>query len=261
MSEALSYQNITAKKAKDSIVDEVFSLKQKFGIEMTVRVWIPSGQRTKKRKRSYICCEGLLNGKKHRYNSHQYMVKGLRENNIDNAFDIAEYIDQKRKQICGIQKSIRNQYAQTPDSLYKYMTNELNLSISSHDPAPQNPKHDSLSRSYDWSVMPNEVMYVNPPFRDASQWISKLKEEFKKGSLDKCLMLLPARLAAPWQHLLIGQHGIASKILVPRAITFKNYNEPYPWGCCLYICERERIQESTLCLPATTIEYIDRHFK
>lgn len=254
-----SYQCITLKKAKDFIVDDIFNLYD-FGLNMVIRVWQPAGQINKAIKRSYICFEGIINNKPVRYMSHQTFMAAIRKAKIHNAFDIGEFVNKQRKKICGNVCYNNNQYAQTPASIYEYLKNDLNLKIASLDPCPPNPTFDGLSEAFEWKAADDEFIYVNPPFRDALEWIQKAKKEMAEGNFKQAVFLLPARMSSPWFKLLVGtgtDNGIASHIIVSKGIRFKGYKKKMPFGCMLCICESSRLNS----VEDTTIQYADKVFE
>lgn len=243
---------ITNKKAKNGVVDDTFRL-EKFGLNCTVRVWIPDGQRTKRQKRSYICIEGVLKGETVRYKSLDKFTLAMRAAGINNVFDVSEFINKERKRICGYETN-RNQYAQTPDSIYVYMQNVLNVQVAALDPCPPNPTFDGLHPDFRWTAEPHETVYVNPPFRQAGQWIHKAYQELDRGSCSDVLFMLPSRTAAPWFKLLCGSYGRAHTIIVPNRVRFKGYAEGYPWGVMLV---RVSKQPSTTCF----IRHVNESFR
>tara|TARA_B100001093_G_scaffold124247_2_gene116868 strand:- start:2918 stop:3829 length:912 start_codon:yes stop_codon:yes gene_type:complete len=259
------YENITKKKAKHAVVDSTFNLLS-FGLDVVVRVWIPKGQTQKRHKRSYICMEGIIHNEIIRFDSHQHFMKALRQKfHIKNAFDIGQYIDKNRKTICG-KLYHTNQYAETPVSILNFLKNDLNLKLSSYDPCPVAPTVDGLAPSTSWMAQKNETVFINPPFKDTLSWCQKLIQEFKKGSLHHACLLLPARFSSPWISMLLNSAeapGIASRIIVPKSVTFQNYNSKIPFGAMLVFCDRDRLNgiKSASTTHGTTITYLNRDFK
>ena len=243
---------ITNKKAKNSVVDDTFGLDQ-YGLDCTVRVWIPEGQRAKRSKRSYICIEGTVNNEKVRFKSLDKFTRALRVIGFATVFDVTEYINRERKRICGHETN-RNQYAQTPDSFYEYMRSTMDLQVAELDPCPPNPTFDGLHTDFRWTAGADETVYVNPPFRQAGEWIQKAYQELDRGSCTNILFMLPSRMAAPWFGLLCGIEGRAYNILIPNRVTFKGYTDGYPWGVMLVQVGRE-------ISPVCRIQHIDESFK
>ena len=208
---------ITNKKAKNSVVDDTFGLDQ-YGLDCIVRVWIPEGQRAKRSRRSYICIEGTINNEKGRYKSLDKFTRALRATGISNVFDVTEYINRERKRICGHETN-RNQYAQTPDSFYEYMRSTMNLQLAELDPCPPNPTFDGLHPDFKWTAGADETVYVNPPFRQAGEWIQKAYQELDRGSCYGSFEPLGMQVYPYLEDIIMGFQQIQSRPCEEKALS------------------------------------------
>ena len=236
---------------KQDTISEEFNL-QKFNLNYTVKIWMTSAQTKANYKRSYIRI--INDDTKESYNSlHKFRVHIEADSSQHRTFDVIEYITKERIRICQqrrITSGHKNQYAQTPDSVYDFIRNDLQYKISDFDPCPPNPTFNGLA--IDWKCNFDEIIYVNPPFKDSGRWIKKAILELDRNNCSKCVLMLPARMAASWFRLLCTR---ADKMYVPGRITFKNYQKSYPWGCFLCVVSSVKERNETL------IEKVDKIFK
>lgn len=164
-------------------IDQTFCLSE-FGLNVTCKVYVTNYHKNKKRKRSYINISGIIDNKKIKFDSNAQFMKYLKEkkilvNGLDYHFHIEQYIENKRKQILGKTQQIKNQFAQTPRSIFEYFK-QKNLKISDFDPAPINPQFNTLSENCVWKAAKDTFIYLNPPFNKILNFLEKIKIELKK---------------------------------------------------------------------------------
>ena len=191
---AITENNIKKKNSdttlkKSYFIDENFSLLPSFGLELNCRVYVTKFHENKKRKRSYIDIRGILNNKKVRFNSKAKLMQYLKQQKIlingsNYHFNVDEFIEQKRKKILGRKELIKNQFAQTPNSVFEYFKFN-NLKISLYDPAPVQPTFDALDEACDWIENSDAFVYINPPYNNILEYVKKLKIELLKNHLSK----------------------------------------------------------------------------
>jgi hypothetical protein len=108
----------------------------------------------------------------------------------------------------------KNQMARTPNCIFRLIKDVLKQKRW-HDPCPENHQIDGLK--IDWK----RFNYVNPPFRQAKQWILKsIEERNKRGSCT--VLLIGARTCTSYFHsmLYLEAHEI---IFMLNSLTFKGY--------------------------------------
>ncbi len=88
----------------------------------------------------------------------------------------------------GLTSSIKQDW-KTPKALYDELNKEFNFDF---DPCPINPSFDGLL--CDWGLR----NYVNPPYKDVSQWIIKALNELEKGKMS--VFLIFARTDTKYFH-------------------------------------------------------------
>jgi hypothetical protein len=242
---------------KKFIVNQHFTVPWRFeeaGLKVQVRVWIPIGQAKHRIKTSYIRIEGKVFNEEFMFRSLAKFKTFLRARTYPLVFDVTEYIQRQRRKICGTSTgtdNYKNQYAQTPQAVYDCIARDLGLQLADLDPCPPNPDFDGLSDDFRWKAQPDQVVYVNPPFCESKEWVAKALREMQAGSCQKCIFLLPARMNAPWFGQ-VAKH--CQKMHIPKSVTFKGYDQPYPWG--VYLAELTKHET-----PDFTVQCIDRHLK
>ena len=149
-------------------------------------------------------------------------------------FYVEDYIDGARKQI-GFQyrkkqvvnPNLSNEFACTPNCIYRFLEQEWGKRISAFDPAPRNPTVDSLTT--EWHCAKGECVYVNPPFKHMAQWGAKILEELSAGRVANVVLLMPGRTSPDWFHHVVLKY--ASRVVVGRnSLRFKGYNHHLPTG-------------------------------
>jgi len=213
-------------------------------------------ERQKRISRSYVRIEGQYDGQHIVCRTIESFRTVLRKLKFPQVFDATEFCVCFRRRVTGTETSAsnyRNQYAQTPDSLYDYMRDVLQLELTTFDPCPANPTFDGLAEDTRWVAASNQTLYVNPPFKETKEWIRKGFAELDRGACSQIAFLLPCRTCAPWFETLIGR---CSDVLIPSDVTFKGYKEPYPWGVALYIVPKTKPQGAT-----TALKHLHTKFK
>ena len=123
--------------------------------------------------------------------------------------------------------SSENQEWETPPELFKALDKEFHFTLdpcATHKTAKcqkyYTEAQDGLHK--DWS---NEVVFVNPPYNKAKEWIQKCYKEYVKGTT--VVMLLPARTDTKAFHDFI--YGTAELRFIKGRIKFLVNGEPlYP---------------------------------
>lgn len=132
--------------------------------------------------------------------------------------------DFKYKPFFGALKSIRkrDQFAQTPEDVYKILDEEFQFD---YDPCPANPKFNGLEANW------GQSNYVNPPYNSIPEWIKKAYDENQMGK--QVVMLLPVRTHVKWFH----EYGIhADEIrFIQGGIKFRGYAKKCPFPLMLLI--------------------------
>lgn len=135
----------------------------------------------------------------------------------------------KAKIQTGVQLWSKNDDVATPDDLYKSLNDEFQFDF---DPCPLNGKPQSNNKSdksdksdkkfdgltVDWG----KSNYVNPPYSEIKEWLTKAIKEMKKGN--KSVFLIPLRLSTKyWEELV---YPYASEIRpIAGYIKFKGYED------------------------------------
>lgn len=159
------------------------------------------------------------------------------EYDSSNVFNVEVYIDSARKQIRFennkkpvINPCLANQFACTPDCVYRFLQQEWNLKLSEFDPAPRNPVLDGLS--IPWPVKDGEVLYLNAPFKHMQAWCEKLLHEMRQENVGHAVLMVPGRIKSNWFHDTVLK--FASKVAVSRqSLRFKGYKNKYATGVLL----------------------------
>ena len=105
-------------------------------------------ERQKHISRSYVRIEGQYDGQHIVCRTIESFRTVLRKLKFPQVFDATEFCVCFRRRVTGTETSAsnyRNQYAQTPDSLYDYMRDVLQLELTTFDPCPANPTFDGLA--------------------------------------------------------------------------------------------------------------------
>ena len=224
-------------------------------LDCTLRVRMTNAEKRKRVSRSYVLIKGNYDGNTIHCQTTESFRRELRRLKFPRVFDAVEFCIRFRKKVTGTETSAtnyRNQYAQTPDSLYDYMRDVLHLKLSAFDPCPPNPTFDGLAQDTRWVAGQDETLYVNPPFKESKEWIAKGLHELDRGACDQIAFLLPCRVCAPWFEMLVER---CSEVLIPKRVTFKGYAEPYPWGVALYIIPKTKPHTTT------TLRHLHTSFK
>lgn len=234
---------------KKHVASDRFDL-SKFQLDYQVKIWIPDGQKSRKYKRSYIKIWNSERSFDSLYKFKRYLRKNPQQHLI---FNIIEHIEEKRSAVCGhnrVNDRHKNQFAQTPDTVYQYIQNHLQMQLSTFDPCPAKPTQNGLA--IDWRADKHECIYINPPFKDSHEWIQKCISELDKQHFHTAVMMLPCRMSSPWFRLLCNR---SECMLIPNKVTFKNYTHAYPWGVLL--CVLRSTKPTKPCI----IQSIDIHFQ
>ncbi len=102
----------------------------------------------------------------------------------------------------------------TPDRVWDMIRENFGyLQEEFFDPCPH-PRTEIDGLLIDWY----KLNYVNPPYSDLSDWVSKAIAESKEGNIT--IMLLPAKTDQSWFHWII-EHGFKI-IWIHRRLKFKN---------------------------------------
>ena len=152
-------------------------------------------------------------------------------------FYVEEYIDGARKQIGfqyrkkkAVNPNLSNEFACTPDCIYRFLEQEWGKRISAFDPAPRNPTVDSLTLP--WHCAEGECVYVNPPFKHMGRWGAKILEELAAGRVTNVVLMMPGRISPDWFHHVVLQR--ASRVVIGRnSLRFKGYTHHLPMGVIL----------------------------
>ena len=152
-------------------------------------------------------------------------------------FYVNEYIDGARKQIGfqyrktqAVNPNLANEFACTPDCIYRFLEREWGKRVSSFDPAPRNPTVDSLT--VPWHCAEGECVYVNPPFRHMEVWGAKILEELAAGRVTNVVLMMPGRISPDWFHSIVMRH--ASRLVIGQnGLRFKGYKKSFPTGIVL----------------------------
>jgi hypothetical protein len=109
----------------------------------------------------------------------------------------------------------RDQNARTPRVVYDLLENLFGVTRW-YDPCPPDPRQDglSLARWKKWN-------YVNPPFRDAREWIQKALEQ-RDAHGSRSVLLLGARTATRYFHDAVFPEAAAIVFLL-NAVRFEGY--------------------------------------
>lgn len=105
----------------------------------------------------------------------------------------------------------------TPKETYRILNKEFNFNF---DPCPVDPNFDGLN--IEWG----DRNFVNPPFKNISNWIKKGFYEWKKEKL--VVFLIPSRTCTRWWHQYVM---MASEIrFIEGRLKFEGakYNAPFP---------------------------------
>ena len=120
-----------------------------------------------------------------------------------------------------------DQFAKTPDQIFDYIEQTFNFSKKElFDPCPANPTFDGCNSECRWG----KVVYVNPPYKEITDWLEKGFEELKHES-EKLFYLLPSRTNPNWFHRFILRASVI--IFFEKGIKFKNYKTKSPFGIML----------------------------
>lgn len=82
----------------------------------------------------------------------------------------------------------------TPERFYQELDKEFHFKF---DPCPIDPKFDGLT--VDWK----QSNFVNPPYNQIKQWLTKGFSEWKKGKT--VVFLIPSRTDTIWWHEFVMQ--------------------------------------------------------
>ena len=155
-------------------------------------------------------------------------------------FEVETYIDSARKQIrhahrmvapeARINPALKNQTALTPPEVYNFIERFWNLKISNFDPCPVNPTFDGLQ--VPWIVNADETVYVNPPFKDAGAWATKILHELEAGNCKSVVLLCVSRTQPEWFHETIMAYADVV-CAVRKGIKYVGYKKVLPHGCLI----------------------------
>ena len=218
---------------KNHFIDQTFCLSQ-FGLNVNCHVYVTNYHKNKKRKRSYINISGIIDNQQIKFDSKAKLIRYLKENKVkvnglDYYFHIEEHIEKQRKRILGKTQQIRNQFAQTPESIFEYFKSK-NLKISDFDPAPINPRFNTLSENCVWKAAQDTFIYLNPPFNKILDFLKKIKIELQKKNFFKIIILVPIRTQNSWFKEVLN---LSYKMEINNGVKFKSYDRFFPMGCLL----------------------------
>ena len=117
----------------------------------------------------------------------------------------------------------RNQFAQTPEEIYKILDDEFHFEF---DPCPPEPDFNGLT--VDWK----KINFVNPPYNDLKPWLRKGIKERDKGNTS--VFLIPARVTNQYFHELVLDEKAELRFIRGR-LTFKGYKRQAPFGSIVVI--------------------------
>jgi hypothetical protein len=121
----------------------------------------------------------------------------------------------------------KDQFAQTPDSIYDLVCELLNISVNElYDPCPQNPTKDGLTTPW------RKYNYVNPPFEDVASWLDKAVREAEVGNWT--VVLLPARTHNVYFHNTVAKYAV-DIVMLTTGVHFKPYKSPFPMPIALCV--------------------------
>lgn len=121
------------------------------------------------------------------------------------------------------EQGLRDQLAQTPESLLKHFEEEYGH--FDFDPCPPDPSFDGLNVSW------GERNYVNPPFREIKSWLTKAIAEWNLGK--EIVFLMPIRIHTKYfldniQPLIAD--GSIQMYILRGGVIFKGYKHRAPFG-------------------------------
>lgn len=103
------------------------------------------------------------------------------------------------------------------------------------------PEEDSFK--VDWSKLPGDVLWLNPPFAHIRPWAKKCQEtqkiwREKNAHKKRIVMLTPASIGAEWffDHV----YPCALVIGIKPRLTFVGEKDPYPKDCMLSVFAGDR---------------------
>jgi hypothetical protein len=154
-------------------------------------------------------------------------------------FLVQRYIDEQRKtfafdcrQRLGLlpqtNPAIKNQACATPPEVYRFLQDEMGLSLSTFDPCPLN--HTECGLAKEWPVIPAEqTLFINPPYNACEVWIRKTLEHLERGKVSKVVMLLPSRMYPRWfTDLVVGK--ATAVMTISGGVKFVGFDRVFPWG-------------------------------
>lgn len=135
-----------------------------------------------------------------------------------------------------------NQNAETPDKVINIIAHLLGTR-DWFDPCPASPTEDGLLSQW------NTINYVNPPFRDAKEWILKaISEQNARNS--RSLFLIPARTCTAYFYDLIFKHAHTIIFMLNR-IRFKGYKRLFGVPLMLFLISNSDAEADALFLKET----------
>lgn len=162
--------------------------------------------------------------------------------------------------------SKNDQGAQTPEIIYEFLRHVLDIRDSNYkfyDPCPHAPEFDGLEISWP----DNAIAYVNPPYKEASDWIRKTLHEVNANINMTAVMLIPARTWTRYMHSMVfGNKYFRKLVILTDAIKFKGYDRCLPHTLCLLFFSKEKIPRTALHsakmteVPYGTLEFKSKNF-
>ena len=87
---------------------------------------------------------------------------------------------------------------------------------------------DALSKPWN-----GRTAFVNPPFGDLGEWLSKARKEADNGST--VVLLVPHRSQRSYWHEHVLNHNCSTAYAFKKGITFGDNSQPFPYPCCLVV--------------------------
>jgi hypothetical protein len=119
---------------------------------------------------------------------------------------------------------------ETPTDLYEALDEIYNFDF---DPCPVDPKFDGLD------VVWGKSNYVNPPYNNVGEWLTKGIEEAKKFS-SISVFLIPHKPHTKYWVKTVNKYA-TSLFLFEERVRFKGYENTFPVALCLVVIDGKKI--------------------
>ncbi|KKN10502.1 hypothetical protein LCGC14_1035870 [marine sediment metagenome] len=113
--------------------------------------------------------------------------------------------------------SSHRQIWRTPKSVFQILDAEFRFEF---DPCPQFPGFDGLKKEW------GRVNFVNPPFKNISEWMKKGWKEFRLGKT--VVFLIPSRTDTKWWHDYVMRSSEIRFIKGRLRFSGSKTNAPFP---------------------------------